>query len=400
MAETGLTIATLRYVIDTGYENNKYFNPVYNFSGLIVMPSSQASTIQRKGRVGRVFAGTWYPMFTSNSFNSMITDKPPDITSSDISVILLGLIIKNKNITWDGLLKTPYIPTNAFDLTNLDLLTQPGYDTLTNALEKLYVLGFIDKHQNPTMYGLVASKLTKIKLECSRMILAGYKYGANIEDLITIAAFITNGINYKEVRTGKFFSFGVPSKKKLTRFLQDDFVETIFIWNSFVENLQLSAKSYNTDHIKQWCLDNGFIYSRLLAISAIRLSIITSFYQTIGLDPFYNGLNIKNYNLAKIFDNFGNGMEEVLKLKKCIYEGFRLNFAHWNDEKKTYMLNNNLPIKITSRATNYQGSVASSIVVDNIGFTNRQVKTKIYYLTAEYASVMIFYLIDNGFITS
>jgi hypothetical protein len=70
-----------------------------------------------------------------------------------------------------------------------------------------------------------------------------------------------------------------------------------------------------------------------------RDSIIFSFMQKIGLDPFYNGLGIKKgeYSLRKMFQNdFAIGLAEVKKLKKCIYEGFRLNTATWNIDKNTY----------------------------------------------------------------
>ena len=400
VAETGLTIGTLRYVIDTGYENNNIFNPIYNFSGLIVMPSSQASTIQRRGRVGRVYEGTWYPMFTEETYNKMVVDKLPDITTSNITELILSLIIKNKNINWDGKITTPYVPTNEYKLTELDLLTQPGFDTLTSALEKLFVLGFIDKKQNPTLMGLMANKITKSKLECLRMIFAGYIHGANIIDLITIAAFVTNGNNYINIKSKKKFTFSCPKKKDLKRFLMDDFIETIFIWDSFTEVIKKSTKNYNTTIVKEWCEENGFKYKNLLNISSIRLELINSFYSVLGLDPYYNGLNIRNYSLIKIFNNFLTGMEEVLKIKKCIYEGFRMNCAKWDTNKKCYMLNNNLPIIINSRATSYRGQMMQYIVVDKIELTNRQNKTKLYYLTASFVSSQLYYNIDNNFITS
>ena len=180
----------------------------------------------------------------------------------------------------------------------------------------------------------------------------------------------------------------------------DDFIETIFIWDSFTEVIKKSTKNYNTTIVKEWCEENGFKYKNLLAISSIRLELINSFYSVLGLDPYYNGLNIRNYSLIKIFDNFLTGMEEVLKIKKCIYEGFRMNCAKWDINKKCYMLNNNLPIVINSRATSYRGQIMQYIVVDKIELTNRQNKTKLYYLTASFVSSQLYYIIDNNFITS
>ena len=67
IAEASLTIASLKYVIDTGYfisvEDNPYIlEPIINKSKI-----SESSRIQRRGRVGRVSSGIVYYMYKKNS---------------------------------------------------------------------------------------------------------------------------------------------------------------------------------------------------------------------------------------------------------------------------------------------------------------------------------------------
>jgi hypothetical protein len=46
---------------------------------------------------------------------------------------------------------------------------------------------------------------------------------------------------------------------------------------------------------------------------------------------------------------FTDSIEEVIKIKKCIYEGYKLNVAKYDNEKKEYIsLYNNYPININS----------------------------------------------------
>ena len=89
-----MTIDTLKYCIDTGYEKVNTHDPLYNASMLTVQPVSQASAIQRRGRVGRRAVGEWYPAFTEESFKELQADPWPSIVRMDISKEMLMLIIR------------------------------------------------------------------------------------------------------------------------------------------------------------------------------------------------------------------------------------------------------------------------------------------------------------------
>lgn len=63
VAEASITIDGLKYVIDTGYAKVLTYNRVLDIGELNIEKISEASRIQRKGRVGRVSSGEVYYMY-------------------------------------------------------------------------------------------------------------------------------------------------------------------------------------------------------------------------------------------------------------------------------------------------------------------------------------------------
>jgi HrpA-like RNA helicase len=359
IAETGVTIDTLKYIIDTGYENSSIFNPVYSASILIPKAETRASVLQRKGRVGRVAPGVWYPMFTEKTFKTLQKDAFPDVISSDITSTLLGIMVKTCYPNYDGILNEAKSSVE-FDINSLDLLDAPANESIKYSLEKLFVLGLIDEKMTPTTIGLAITCITKISIESTRMILAGYQWGANILSLITITAFMQIGKrNYIDTRSKMKYTYENIFKKNKHElkfysklFISDDFIETIFIWEDLIDQIQIMKKKLSINHIKKWCKENGLLYDGILQIIDIRDGLIGVFIQSLGLDPYYNGLGIESggYILKKILQtNFSLGIDEITKFKKCIYEGYRLNMATWDESKGAYYFDyNHQKVKISS----------------------------------------------------
>jgi HrpA-like RNA helicase len=64
--ETGITIESLKYCIDLGLVNQLEYNPVVNSNLLLIKPVTKAMSQQRRGRVGRIRPGIFYPIYTKN----------------------------------------------------------------------------------------------------------------------------------------------------------------------------------------------------------------------------------------------------------------------------------------------------------------------------------------------
>lgn len=93
VAEASITINGLKYVVDTGYAKENQFDPRLDISKLEVKKISEASRIQRRGRVGRVSAGIVYYMYGKGKRETI---KPKyGITQGDFHNNFLKLAVDN-----------------------------------------------------------------------------------------------------------------------------------------------------------------------------------------------------------------------------------------------------------------------------------------------------------------
>ena len=156
VAEASVTIPRLKFVVDNGYAKvNSYDNNIKT-SVLHVEKISEASRIQRKGRVGRQSDGTVYFLYPKGS-REKISSKF-NITHEDPSDLLLKLLIENVNEEYiiqeeinpnfkNGLF---YKLTSNFNKENkLDNLT-PIKNNLLNILFKQHSIK--NNLINPTLY--------------------------------------------------------------------------------------------------------------------------------------------------------------------------------------------------------------------------------------------------------
>lgn len=348
LAETGITIDTLKYCIDTGYHYSAEYNPVHGVRCLILKPITKGSATQRRGRVGRKAPGIWYPLYTEETFNKMIPNAHPDILRNSPIELILNFIIKESE------------KPSGICFGSISMLDMPSSDAIIDSLEQLRILGFIRQENKfiapsksksagkiqPTELGIIASKIRKISLPSIRMIFAGYHYGANILDLITIACMIDNFRSFfKKQYINKYKTPRNPLKlrdeetvKSYYRYVfADEFLECLWIWLDFMNAIEKAPSDNIIDYMEKYCDDNDFVYSGLLgSVATLRDEIIQNFI-AIGINPFYNGLNIAQYNLLDIIRNdFEMGITEIQKIKRCILDGYRHNLCILNPETNKY----------------------------------------------------------------
>jgi hypothetical protein len=116
-------------------------------------------------------------------------------------------------------------------------------------------------------------------------------------------------------------------------------------------------------NIFNWCKTNDINVEGMMKVIEARDEMIEDFL-TIGLDPFYNGYGKSRgtYNLTSILrENIEEGMEEVRKIKVCIYEGYRLNLFIWNDGIKSYVSHyNHYSINLSTKLTKEIATIEES----------------------------------------
>ncbi|WDN88337.1 ATP-dependent helicase HrpA [Desulfosarcina sp. BuS5] len=95
IAETSITIPGVKYVIDTGLARISHYMPGSRITSLPVVPVSQSSAEQRKGRCGRVENGICIRLFSEQDFNSRPIYTPPEILRTNLAEVILRMMALN-----------------------------------------------------------------------------------------------------------------------------------------------------------------------------------------------------------------------------------------------------------------------------------------------------------------
>jgi HrpA-like RNA helicase len=336
VAETGLTIKGLKYVIDCGWDSIMEYNPWYNVRGLIAKPAAQSNILQRRGRVGRDGPGTFYPLYTEEIFNSLVHTQYPNIIREDPTDVVLEFLES-------GPKDTPRPPEQ------LDMLDNPGAVALHRTYFKLCALGLAVVDTSTTLpghkitdLGRIAYKLcNKITVEDVKMILAGYAWGMCIMDLITIAAFnafsridiINDFIPFSEMSDIINLAFNLPPARQPNSYFFfkllfcDDFLENLVIYCAF--NRKFAQSGYDIVSTREWCLEHHLIFEGLCDIAKLHDEIVDDLI-SCGLNVYFAYDQSLESVLATLEEYRNN--DRILKYKQCIYEGFKINVAVWDGQ--------------------------------------------------------------------
>lgn len=318
VAETGVTIKYLNNVIDTGLVNNVQFNPQYNCTSISLNPVSKSSAIQRRGRVGRTAPGNWYPLFTEDTFNKLIESNPPEIYVSDNSAYMLRLIVSLTESTLDDHWKVE--SRLVFDPATIGLIHNPSHESLCSSYEKLYQLGFIKSNWTPTVTGVLAAKMPKTSLEVSKMLFSAPYFKADIYKLIIIAACVEEGgLGKLELGTELF-----------AEHVRCDFISNLLAFEHLQRKIKkMTVKHMSLNFISDWCSSVGINYE-----SALR--VIEKVYElTFQLMELGIRVNVDTIPLLDSLEN--EEYDEIITIKSCIMEGFRLNTCTFNDNMQSYV---------------------------------------------------------------
>jgi HrpA-like RNA helicase/8-oxo-dGTP pyrophosphatase MutT (NUDIX family) len=91
VAETGLTIPEIRYVVDTGLERRVRWNQEANLSEMETVQITKSSMHQRTGRAGRVSSGICVRLYSEETAEKFIEAPQPAIQSGEVLKTVLRL---------------------------------------------------------------------------------------------------------------------------------------------------------------------------------------------------------------------------------------------------------------------------------------------------------------------
>ncbi|VVB70926.1 DEAD/DEAH box helicase [uncultured archaeon] len=324
--ETGITVDTLLYVIDSGWERRAEFYPIENISSLMNKPAPKSRVEQRKGRIGRKFAGFFYPTYTKETYDLLPQQQLPDILYENNGGTLLELYKEQQD---------------EFRVDRINLIDPPTADSLIATLEKAVVLGFISRDTlHLTSMGKIACKLNRLSLEQSRMLLAGYIWGASIQDLITMLAMThmkTFSFTDDPVAFITLIYSGMPAIFHTSTSIDpyyifilrmifcDQLLECIFVFNIFKHLCLQKPNGSLIDICNEHSINLNWITEFIKVRDEIMIQVIQA-----GLDP------LENHDKSLDIASQTNILSIITNLKRCIYDGYRLNLIKLEDKTGKY----------------------------------------------------------------
>jgi ATP-dependent RNA helicase HrpB len=135
IAETSLTIDGISNVVDSGWSKRPYFNPANGLTSLKTIRVSKGSADQRTGRAGRLGPGYCLRLWDEATHYSLIPFHPPEIINSDLSSLVLEILLWGINEPGDLLWLDP--PRVASYENGIALLSSLGAIDHKNGLTPL-----------------------------------------------------------------------------------------------------------------------------------------------------------------------------------------------------------------------------------------------------------------------
>lgn len=348
--ETGITLETISYCIDTGLVNSLEYNPIEFVNILMVRPVTKSMAKQRRGRVGRIQEGVFYGMYSKETFDALQDIQYPEMITNDMTIPVLNIL--SSDLKKDG---------NKI-IEDVDMMDKIPDISISNSLYKLQSYGLIDKNLKPTETGLFANKIRMLSIENILLILSAGHNFSMVLDMITISAFLTIGKQSLTESKFKFFQMNELSRK-VKSIIQCDFIEFLVFFYVFKKNMKDNMGDIN--NTIEFCKSNKISFNSMISFIEFRDDIIIDLNAVTGI--YYRSANS---NLLEIIEKVNNDVigakeeleEYVYNIKQMIYYSYRLNLAVCIEKNKFKCLENNMIVDYFT----FQADVGDYIIYDQI----------------------------------
>ena len=128
-------------------------------------------------------------------------------------------------------------------------------------------------------------------------------------------------------------------------FISCEFIDFLLFFYSLKKEIINNINEIDSmDKIKEYCEKNQVNYNGIMTFIENRDEIIRDFLFNMNMNPYAND-HINLYDLLNSYSSnqnlFEESIEEIIKIKQCIYEGYKLNVATYDSESNTYISNFN-----------------------------------------------------------
>ncbi|KAI9736185.1 MAG: hypothetical protein M1834_001070 [Cirrosporium novae-zelandiae] len=264
VAETSITIEDIVAVIDTGRVKETSFDPQSNMVRLDETWASQAACKQRRGRAGRVRAGTCYKLFTRNAESKMLLRPDPEITRVPLEQLCLSVKAM-------GVVDVSQFISKA--------LTPPKSAAVEGAITLLHRMGALDNTEITALGRHLA--LIPADLRCSKLLVYGTIFDC-LDATLTIAAILTVKSPFVSPQDKR------DASKAARRSFAKGEGDIICDLRAYEQWSELRANRTSRYELRAWC-DQNFLSERtLFDISSNRSQLLTALTDTGLIPPSYS----------------------------------------------------------------------------------------------------------------
>lgn len=264
VAETSITIDDIVAVIDTGRVKETSFDPANNMVKLAEVWASRAACKQRRGRAGRVRAGTCYKLFTRSQEARMDERPEPEIRRVPLEQLCLSVKAM-------GVADVPAFLASA--------LTPPESLAVDGALRLLGRMGALDDAEL-TALGRHLSMIPA-DLRCGKLMVYGAAFGC-LEACLTIAAVLTVKSPFNSPQAKR------DESKAARSAFGGGLGDLICDLRAYEEWSFRRASGEPTSSLRRWC-DSVFLnHQTLMDISTNRTQYSSSLKETGFLPSTYH----------------------------------------------------------------------------------------------------------------
>jgi ATP-dependent helicase HrpA len=237
VAESSLTVPSIRYVIDSGTARISRYSPRSKVQRLPIESVSRASADQRQGRCGRVAPGVCIRLYSEDDYSARDAYSTPEIRRTNLAAVILRMLALRLG-----------------DVNQFPFLDAPRLEAVRDGYKTLFELGAIDQHRRLTDLGKIMSRLP-VDPRIARMTLAGNDEGCLAEILIIATALEIQDPRERPVDKQQ------AADECHRRFLDErsDFVSYLNLWDFFHE---LKAK-LSKNQLRKACRKNFLSFNRL-----------------------------------------------------------------------------------------------------------------------------------------
>jgi hypothetical protein len=378
VAETGLSLDCLKYVIDSGFSRESEYHPIFGVNALITKVACKQNVIQRKGRAGRYFRGVFYPVYPLFVYDKLADKMLPKILLEDIGRNMMGIIYEQTRAKLEAFAEP------SFSVNDIDMMVPPSSDAISAQLERLYALGFVSpmgleiketiadtletklvipsfgkehviesyekeqaeqtaaapiQKQPPPRFALTALGLLAYRQTCSpettRMVLASYNWGVSPSQLMSIAAYIEapggkpisvfyTADKKRPIVWSKVYNDGLPdfiSGNKLAKvfsLLLDEFFDGLILYGAVLGILRASPNAWEgMRNLDAWCDEVNMDRRAIVGMLTLRDGFMENFLAS--------DIDVTKVNRSLDTTTEDTFMDFVKRIKHCVYDGYRCN---------------------------------------------------------------------------